>query len=95
MIELLYFKSERCLPCSVLLEKVKSILFEDFHNIKLTIIDVDENPEVSGQSLVFTIPLIIAKKDNKEFFRFSAYGSMDQLKEKLANLVSLQTEFVF
>lgn len=89
MIELLYFKSERCLPCKAILEKVQKILKNDFPNIQLTIIDVDKNPEISGQSLVFTVPLLIAKKNNKEIFRFSAYGSMDQLKEKLSNIASL------
>ena len=89
MIELLYFKSDRCLPCKAIREKVEKILKNDFPEIKLKIIDVDNNPETSGQSLVFTVPLIIGKKDNKEIFRFSAYGSMDQLKEKLTNLVSL------
>lgn len=89
MFELLYFKSNRCLPCKAILEKFETILKNDFPDIDLKIIDIDESPEVSGQSLVFTVPLIIGKKNNKEVFRFSAYGSMEQLKEKLTNLVTL------
>lgn len=79
---LYFFKSEKCIPCKAVFPKLKQLL-QTFPNIELIVIDILNQPELSGQFLVFTSPFIVVTKDDKEIARFSGLLSIEVIREKL------------
>jgi len=87
MVELMYFKSDSCIPCKALLNKITPLIQNEFNSVQLKIIDIQKSPEIAGQRLVFTVPFMIINYDQKEAFRLSAYTSIQEVREKLNKLV--------
>ncbi|WP_417602545.1 thioredoxin family protein [Owenweeksia hongkongensis] len=86
MIELLYFTGKRCGVCQVLKPKLLEAVRENFPEVKIRVVDVEVEPELAGQSMVFTLPVVILKLDDKEMFRFARSFSVHQVLEKVKQL---------
>lgn len=83
MIDLLYFNGKTCGVCQVLKPKLLEAVRESFPEVNIRVVDVEEEPELSGQAMVFTLPVVILKLDDKEMFRFARSFSVYQVLEKL------------
>ena len=90
-IILYYFKSKGCLPCQAALPKIKHLL-KLYSFIQLQEIDIHEQPELSGQLLVFSTPFIVIIKNNKEIARLSGLLSINVIREKLNILAKNYSE---
>lgn len=86
MIELLYFTGKTCGVCQVLKPKLLEAVHENFKEVKIRVVDVEEEPELAGQSMVFTLPVVILKLDDREMSRFARSFSVYQVLEKLKQL---------
>ncbi|MCK0160763.1 thioredoxin family protein [Allomuricauda sp. F6463D] len=84
MTELQFFTGKTCGVCKVLKPKLLEAVEENFPNVSIRVVDVEEETELAGQSMVFTLPVVIIKVDNREMARFArsfaVYEVMDKLK---------------
>lgn len=83
-IELIYFTGKTCGVCRVLKPKLLEAVQENFPKVNIRVVDVEEEVEFTGQSMVFTLPVVIIKVKHKEMYRFarsfSVYEVLDKLK---------------
>lgn len=86
MIELLYFTGKGCGVCQVLKPKLLEALEKDFSKVQIQIVDVEEKPEIAGQHMVFTLPVVIIKLHGKEVTRFARSFSVHRVLEQLRRL---------
>lgn len=86
MIELVYFTGKTCGVCQVLKPKLLEAVRENFKEVHIRVVDVEEEPELAGQAMVFTLPVVILKKDDREIFRFARSFAVYQVLEKLQQL---------
>lgn len=88
---LAYFSNDNCNVCKVLKPKIIDLLNENFANILFFYCNIDENPEISAQNSVFSIPTIIVFFDGKEIYRFGRFLDINELKVKLGKVYNLIT----
>lgn len=91
MIELLYFTGKNCGVYKVLKPKLVEAVHENFPEINMRVLDIEEEPEIAGQAMVFTLPEVILKVNDREMFRFARSFAVYQVLEKLEQL---STEFL-
>lgn len=87
MIELLYFTGKNCGVCQVLKPKLLEAVREIFPDASIRVVDVEEEPELAGQAMVFTLPVVILKQNDREMFRFARSFAVYQVLEKLKQLI--------
>jgi len=83
MIEFLYFTSKTCGVCKVLKPKLLEAIQENFPKVNIRVVDVEEEVEFTGQSMVFTLPVGILKANGKEMHRFVRSFSVYEVLEKI------------
>jgi len=81
---MLYISSTMCSACDSVYLKLGNII-ENNSNIKLMKIEITENQEVSGEYMVFTVPVIILFKDGKEIHREARFVQFDRLNHYIDN----------
>ncbi len=86
MIELIYFTGKTCGVCKALKPKLLEAAQENFPKVNIRVVDVEEEKEFTGQSMVFTLPVIILKVDDKEIYRFARSFSIYEVLDKLKRL---------
>ncbi|WP_318343966.1 thioredoxin family protein [Flagellimonas baculiformis] len=85
-IELLYFTGKTCGVCKVLKPKLLEAVGENFPKVNIRVVDVEEEMEFRGQCMVFTLPVVIIKVDDKEIYRFARSFSVYEVVQKLERL---------
>lgn len=86
MIELMYFTGPQCAVCQALKPKLLKEVAEVYPSVKITIIDIEQDPYTAGQSMVFTLPVVIIKSEEKEVTRFARSFSIQQVLSALKRL---------
>ena len=86
MIELIYFTGKTCGVCKVLKPKLLEAVQKNFPKVNIRVVDVEEEVEFTGQSMVFTLPVVIIKAEDKEMYRFARSFSIYEVLEKLKRL---------
>ncbi|MDF2157081.1 thioredoxin family protein [Algoriphagus sp. CAU 1675] len=89
MIELLFFSGKTCGVCQVLKPKLLPAVQEEFPEVNVRVIDVEEEAELAGQSMVFTLPVVIIKFDGQEMHRFARSFSVYEVLNYLDRLVKM------
>jgi thioredoxin 1 len=89
---LLYFSGENCNVCHALRPKFKEVFDENFSQLKQIYLDAHENPEISANFQVFSVPTMIVFMDGKEFAREGRSVSLHQLTEQLKRPYMMMTE---
>ena len=88
-IVICYFSHDECSVCKVLRPKIQEII-NQIPDISFLYIDVRENPQISGQNMVFAVPTIIIFFEGREAKRYSRNISIPELKiylERISNQV--------
>jgi len=80
---LLYFSGENCNVCHALRPKFKELFDKEFPKIRQIYLDAHENPQISANFQVFSVPTMLVFLDGKEFIREGRAVSMHQLQQKL------------
>jgi len=80
---LLYFSGENCNVCHALRPKFKELFDKEFPKIRQIYLDAHENPQISANFQVFSVPTMLVFLDGKEFIREGRAVSMYQLQQKL------------
>jgi len=87
---IIYFYSDKCAPCISLRPKISQMVEDNFPEMKLTFINSENHPEVTGNFGVFANPTLIVFFEGKEFRRYSKYISINELGgdiERVYNMV--------
>ncbi len=85
-LDLIYFTGKTCGVCKVLKPKLLEAVEENFPKVNIRVVDVEEEVEFTGQSMVFTLPVVIIKVDGKEMYRFARSFSIYEVLDKLKRL---------
>ncbi len=80
----IYYFSELCNVCKVLKPKMAELLNNRFPGVYLFYIDIEKNPEISGQHRVFTSPTIDVYLEGKEHARFSRNITLPEFERTLS-----------
>ena len=67
MTDLIFFTSNTCGVCKVLKPKLLEAVQANFPKVGIRLVDVEEEEEFAGQSMVFTLPVL------REAFRSTKY----------------------
>lgn len=77
MKEILYFSANWCQPC----KNFKPIMEQVSQHYPVTFINIDENPQLSSQYGIKSIPTLVYLKDGQEVNKKSGVLSESQVKE--------------
>ena len=91
MTELIFFTSNTCGVCKVLKPKLLDAVQANFPKVGIRLVDVEEEEEFTGQSMVFTLPVVIIKVDGREMYRFARSFSVYEVLEKLKRLSAVSS----
>lgn len=80
-LRIYFFKSNDCGVCVSILEKMKEY-FKDY-DLNVYIIDIEKNPKLRGEFLVFTGPTILLLKEDKVLIKESGFVEFENLKKAL------------
>ena len=89
---LLYFSGENCNVCHALRPKFKEVFDKEFPQLKQIYLDAHENPIISANYSVFSVPTMIVFMDGREFAREGRAVSLHQLTEQLKRPYGIMTE---
>ena len=78
MKEILYFSAPWCQPC----RNFKPIMESVSNSIPVRFINVDENPQLSAQYNVRSVPMLVFLKDGQEADKTIGVLTETQVKEK-------------
>jgi len=78
MKEILYFSASWCGPC----RNFKPIMESVSNSIPVRFINVDDNPELSSQYNVRSVPMLVFLKDGQEADKTIGVLTESQVKEK-------------
>ena len=82
---MLYFSSNNCNVCQAVFPKLMDLV--EAHSIKVVKINIDENVEIAGQFLVFTVPTVLIINDRREILRESRFIDFQKV-ERILNLLN-------
>jgi thioredoxin 1 len=82
---LAYFSFLECNVCKTLLPKVKDMI-AGYAGVDFLYIDINRNPLLRGQYLVFSVPTLVLFEQGRETKRFSRYFSLEELKTEVERI---------
>ena len=89
---LIYFSAPHCNVCKVLKPKIAEMISEEYPEIRLFYVNIEDAPVVSGQFRIFSIPTIMVYFGGKEFLRKSRNIGLRELSDELRRPYSLMFE---
>ncbi|RPF53968.1 thioredoxin family protein [Aquisalibacillus elongatus] len=84
-LSFLYISRVGCSVCHSLLPQVQTLM-ENYPEIELGHIEVNEVPEVAGRFNIFTVPVLILFVEGKEYLREARIVQMDEFNHKLSKI---------
>lgn len=79
----LYFHSQACGVCNVLLPQLDEMLSTEYPKIPLYVINANESMELCGSLTVFTFPTVLIYFEGKESLRIPRNINLGSLKKSL------------
>lgn len=92
MNKAIYFKGRNCSVCHDLFPKIQQHFKEVYPLIEFEVIQIEDDPEISAQYVIFTIPALLIIIDSKEQFRFVRHFSAAQIDEIFMRTYTLMFE---
>jgi hypothetical protein len=87
-IAMVYFASEGCSVCGVLLPKIEQMIIK-FPKVKISKVQVDKFTQAAGQYSIFTLPAILVYIEGKEAIREARFISVEMLEESIERYYEL------
>ncbi|AQU79232.1 MULTISPECIES: thioredoxin family protein [Planococcus] len=81
---LLFVKTDNCSVCEGLRPQVED--FEDDYKTPFYLVNAAEMPELAGQLMLFTAPVVLLFRQGKEINRFARFVPIDELRHRLNGL---------
>lgn len=89
IIEAIYFTGTDCGVCQVLKPKLKAMLAKNFPEVKFSEVNIQNQPELAAQNMIFTIPVLLIQVDGREYAKFIRSFSLQEVKDKLQRVYSM------
>ncbi|MFA8438042.1 thioredoxin family protein [Pueribacillus sp. YX66] len=86
-ITLLFISQPNCSVCHALLPQVE-LLLKKFPNIQSLHIDSEKTPEIIGEYLIFSAPVVIVLVDGKEMIRKARFVPIKELEDDITKLIN-------
>ena len=86
---MVYFSGKSCGVCQALKPKIEETFSTKFPKIKQLYIDAQDNPKISANYNVFTLPTIFVFFEGKEFFQKSRLISIEETTKAIQRPYSL------
>jgi len=78
-VKILYFKNNTCKVCEAMQPRVGEIAAR--YEVPFQVVNVDEEPEMAGQFLVFSVPtVVIVDTEGRELTRFARNFSLRDIE---------------
>jgi thioredoxin-like negative regulator of GroEL len=87
-IAMIYFASEGCSVCGVLLPKIEEMIIK-FPKVKISKVQIDNFTEAAGQYSIFTLPAILVYIEGKEIIREARFISVEMLERTIERYYEL------
>ena len=87
-IAMIYFASEGCRVCGVLLPKIEEMIIR-FPKIKISKVQVDKFTQAAGKYSIFTLPAILVYIEGKEAIREARFISVEMLEGSIERYYEL------
>jgi hypothetical protein len=87
-IAMIYFASEGCSVCGVLLPKIEEMIIR-FPKVKIGKVQVDKFTQAAGQYSIFTLPGILVYIEGKEIIREARFISVEMLEGSIERYYEL------
>jgi len=84
-LSFLYISRPECSVCHALLPKLQNLLMK-YPNIQLGHINAEQNEEVAGKFLVFSVPTMLFMNHHRECFRTDRFVRLNELNDKIGEL---------
>ncbi len=81
---LLFVKTDNCSVCEGLRPQVEA--FENDYNLPFYLANAAEVPELAGQLMLFTAPVVLLFRQGKEVHRFARFVPIEELRRRLDEL---------
>ncbi|MBD8015633.1 thioredoxin family protein [Microbacterium sp. APC 3898] len=81
---LLFVKTENCSVCEGLRPQVEA--FESDYGLPFYLVNAAKVPELAGQLMLFTAPVILLFRQGKEIQRWARFVPIDELRHRLDEL---------
>ncbi|EGA90169.1 thioredoxin [Planococcus donghaensis MPA1U2] len=81
---LLFVKTDNCSVCEGLRPQVED--FEDDYKLLFYLVNAAKVPELAGQLMLFTAPVVILYLHGKEVQRFARFVPIEELRRRLNEL---------
>ena len=78
---ILYFSSKGCNVCQAVFPKLMNLV--EVYSVKVAKISIDEQTEIAGQSLVFTVPTVLIFYEGREILRESRFIDFQKVERTL------------
>ena len=79
------FHATWCGPCKVL-SPILEELNDEIEGVEFVKLDVDQHPQIAGQSQVMGVPTVVILKDGEVKDRFVGVQPKEVIKEKITSL---------
>jgi len=89
-IAVVYFKSQTCGVCHVLLSKIE--VLTNKLNIPLQVVDLTTNLHLAASQMVLNVPVTKVFHHQKEIWKEGAYQNLERLENLLLQLKNLDHE---
>ena len=87
-IAMIYFASEGCSVCGVLLPKIEEMIIK-FPKVKISKVQINKFTEAAGQCSIFTLPAILVYIEGKEIIREARFISVEMLQKSIERYYEL------
>lgn len=81
---LLFVKTDNCSVCEGLRPQVEA--FENDYNLPFLLANAAEIPELAGQLMLFTAPVVLLFRQGKEIHRYARFVPIEELRRRLDEL---------
>lgn len=86
---MLYFSGENCNVCNSFKPKLRELIEQNFPEINLYDVPVEQSPELVGRFRMFSIPGLILFVEGKEYIREVRNISLHELDEKIKKFMKI------
>ena len=81
---LLFVKTDHCSVCEGLRPQVEA--FENDYKLPFYLVNAAQVPELAGQLMLFTAPVVLLFRQGKEIHRFARFVPIEELRRRLDEL---------
>ena len=81
-LSVVYITSKNCNVCKVIYPRLEGIVTK-YAKINFLRLETDDNPQVTGQFMIFTVPAVVIFSKGKELYRAARYIDIAEVEQMI------------